>query len=275
MDGQVKSASDVGSIKIQSSSAQQVSLDQVASIVQADSAKSIRREDRQDIVTVSANLDGRDLGSVNSDIRKKIQAMNVPVGYTVSYGGSQKQMGDSFTTLGYAIAASLVLVYMVLVVLYESFLTPLVRMLALPCALIGALGILALTRNSLNMMSLIGFIMLDGLASKNGTLLIDYTNTLMKQGMDLKEALIEAGTTRLRPIIMTSLTMVVGMLPSALALSEGSETRAGMAWVIIGGMIASTILSPIILPVVYTMMDDLKHKVFKNRNKKSYVTEVN
>lgn len=274
MDGQIKSPSDVGAIKIQNSSAQQISLEQVASIVEADSPKSIRRENRQDIVTVSASLDGRDLGSVNKDIRNKIAAMSIPMGYSVSYGGSQKQMADTFGTLAKAIVASIVLVYMVLVVLYESFLTPLVRMLALPCAVIGALFILAFTHNSINMMSLIGFIMLDGLASKNGTLLIDYTNTLMKQGMNLKEALIDAGTTRLRPIIMTSLTMIVGMLPSALALGEGSETRAGMAWVIIGGMIASTILSPIILPVVYTLMDDFKNKIFKNRNKKSYVTEA-
>jgi Cation/multidrug efflux pump len=275
MDGQIKSSADVGSIKIQNSSSQQISLEQVASIVEADSPKSIRRENRQDIVTVSASLDGRDLGSVNTDIRNKISAMSIPVGYSVSYGGSQKQMGDAFSNLIKAIVASIVLVYMILVVLYESFLTPLVRMLALPCAVIGALVILALTHNSLNMMSMIGFIMLDGLAAKNGTLLIDYTNTLTKQGMGLREALIDAGTTRLRPIIMTSLTMVVGMLPSALALGEGSETRAGMAWVIIGGMITSTILSPIILPVVYTLMDDFKHKIFKNHNKKSYVTEAN
>ncbi|MBV7275672.1 efflux RND transporter permease subunit [Clostridium sp. PL3] len=274
MDGQIKSASDVGAIKLQNSSAQQISLNQVASITEADSPKSIRRENRQDVVTVSASLEGRDLGSVNTDIKNKISSMSIPMGYTVSYGGSQKQMGDAFGSLAKAIIASIVLVYMILVVLYESFLTPLVRMLALPCAVIGALGILALTHNSLNMMSLIGFIMLDGLASKNGTLLIDYTNTLMKQGMNLREALIAAGTTRLRPIIMTSLTMIVGMLPSALALGEGSETRSGMAWVIIGGMIASTILSPIILPVVYTLMDDLKHKIFKNRNNKSYVTEA-
>lgn len=275
MDGQIKSAADVGSIKIQNSSSQQISLDQVASIVEADSPKSIRRENRQDIVTVSSSLEGRDLGSVNTDIKNKISAMSIPTGYSVSYGGSQKQMGDAFSNLIKAIIASIVLVYMILVVLYESFLTPLVRMLALPCAVIGALAILALTHNSLNMMSMIGFIMLDGLAAKNGTLLIDYTNTLMKQGMGLREALIDAGTTRLRPIIMTSLTMVVGMLPSALALGEGSETRAGMAWVIIGGMITSTILSPIILPVVYTLMDDFKHKIFKNHNKKSYVTEAN
>jgi HAE1 family hydrophobic/amphiphilic exporter-1 len=121
---------------------------------------------------------------------------------------------------------------------------------------------------------MIGLIMLDGLASKNGTLLIDYTNTLMKKGMSLKEALISAGTTRLRPIIMTSMTMIVGMLPSALSLSEGSETKSSMSWVIIGGMIASTILTPIVLPVVYTLMDDLKEKVIRKRNKISIVPEI-
>ncbi|MBC2580761.1 efflux RND transporter permease subunit [Clostridium sp. DJ247] len=275
MDGQIKSAVDVGSIKVQNSSSQQISLDQVASIVQVDSPKSITRENRQDIVTVSASLDGRDLGSVNKDVRSKIASMSIPLGYSVSYGGSQKQMADSFSALAKALIASIVLVYMILVVLYESFLTPLVRMLALPCAIIGALVILALTGNSINMMSVIGLIMLDGLASKNGTLLIDYTNTLMKTGLGLKEALIEAGTTRLRPIIMTSVTMVVGMLPTALAMGEGSETRSSMAWVIIGGMVVSTILSPIILPVVYTLMDDFKHWILKNRDKKSYVTGVN
>lgn len=274
MDGQVKSAADVGAIMIQSSSGQSVPLNEVASIQEASSPKSISRQNREDVVTVSANINGRPLGTVTQDIRNKLAAMTVPLGYRVSYGGNQKQMADSFTALAQALTISIVLVYMVLVVLYESFLTPLVRMLALPCAVIGALGILALTGNTLNMMSIIGLIMLDGLASKNGTLLIDYTNTLMKTGMNLKEALIAAGTTRLRPIIMTSVTMIVGMLPSALAVGEGSETRSGMSWVIIGGMIASTILSPIILPVVYTLMDDFKNWIFKGRKKKSYVTEV-
>jgi HAE1 family hydrophobic/amphiphilic exporter-1 len=274
MDGQVKSISDIGSIKIQSSSGQSVQLNQVASIIQASSPKSIQRLNRQDVVTISADIQGRPLGNVTNDIQAKIAAMTIPTGYTVSYGGSQRQMGQAFTALGQALLASIVLVYMILVVLYESFLTPLVRMLALPCAIIGALGILALTGNTLNMMSVIGLVMLDGLAAKNGTLLIDYTNTLMKRGMNLREALIAAGTTRLRPIIMTSMTMIVGMLPSALAITEGSETRSGMAWVIIGGMIASTILSPIVLPVVYTLMDDLKNWMFKGHNKKSNVTEV-
>jgi hydrophobic/amphiphilic exporter-1 (mainly G- bacteria), HAE1 family len=274
MDGQIKTAPDVGSIKIKNSSGQLISLDQVASIVQADSPKSIRRQNRQDTVTVSAGIDGRDLGSVNTDIRNKIAAMSMPTGYSISYGGSQRNMADTFSALFKALAASIVLVYMILVVLYESFITPFVRMLSLPCAIIGALVILAITHNTINMMSMIGLIMLDGLASKNGTLLIDYTNTLMKQGMSLRDALIASGTTRLRPIMMTSLTMIVGMLPSALALGEGSETRSGMAWIIIGGMIASTILTPIVLPVVYTLMDDFKHWIFRNRKTESYVSGV-
>ena len=124
------------------------------------------------------------------------------------------------------------------------------------------------------MMSVIGLIMLDGLASKNGTLLIDYTNTLMKSGMNLKEALISSGTTRLRPIIMTSTTMIVGMLSSALAIGEGSETKSSMSCVIIGGMITSTLLSPIIIPVVYTLIDDFKKWISKKFKNKSNSTEV-
>ena len=174
-------------------------------------------------------------------------------------------MADSFASLGLALGASLALVYMILVVLYESFLTPAIRMISLPCAIIGALPLLALTGQTLNMMSFIGLIMLEGLSSKNGTLLIDYTNTLMDEGMSLKEALIESGTTRLRPIIMTSATMIVSMLPVALAMGEGSEMKKSMAIVIIGGMVMSTLLSPIVLPVVYTLMDDLSKRISKKR----------
>ena len=147
-------------------------------------------------------------------------------------------------------------------------------MISLPCALIGAIGILAITGKTLNMMSLIGFIMLDGLASKNGTLLIDYTNTLMKRGKNLREALIESGERRLRPIIMTSATMIVGMLPSALSLGEGSEIKSSMALVVIGGMIASTILTPIILPVVYTLLDDFKNYMLRKIKKHPKIQEV-
>ena len=220
------------------------------------------------MVTIYANNQGRSLGSVTTDIKKSISKITIPDGYELTYGGDQSTMADSFTSLIEAIVASVVLVYMILVVLYESFLTPALRMLALPCGLIGAFIALAITGNSLNIISMIGLIMLDGLAAKNGTLLIDYTITLMKTGMPLREALVEAGLTRLRPILMTTITMVVGMLPSALATAEGSEFRVGMSVALIGGMITSTILSPIIIPVVYTLIDDMI-KFFDKKKRKS------
>ncbi|EKQ57338.1 MULTISPECIES: efflux RND transporter permease subunit [unclassified Clostridium] len=271
-NGQIKSAEDLKSLKITNSSGQQIPLSQVASIQKIDSAPSISREDKQDMVTVEANLQGRVLGEVTDDINAKLKALSVPSGYSIDFGGNQKQMAESFSSLGLALCASLALVYMILVVLYESFLTPFIRMMALPCAIIGSFGLLALTGQTLNLMSMIGLIMLEGLASKNGTLLIDYTNTLMKRGMNLRDALIESGATRLRPIIMTSATMIVSMLPVALSMGEGTEMKKGMAIVIIGGMVASTILSPIVLPVIYTLMADLK-RVVSFKKKKSQKIE--
>ncbi|WP_088187307.1 efflux RND transporter permease subunit [Desulfosporosinus sp. FKA] len=265
MDGQIKNVDDIKSIKITNQAGVQIPLSQVATVVRGESEPSLSREDKQDIVTVDANLQGRVLGEVTRDIQTKLSSVTLPSGYSISYGASQKNMADSFSSLGLALGASLALVYMILVVLYESFLTPAIRMVSLPCAIIGALPLLALTGQTLNMMSFIGLIMLEGLSSKNGTLLIDYTNTLMHKGLSLKEALIESGTTRLRPIIMTSATMIVSMLPVALSIGEGSEMKKSMAIVIIGGMVMSTLLSPIVLPVVYTLMDDLKHRISKKR----------
>ncbi|MBI6874206.1 efflux RND transporter permease subunit [Clostridium aciditolerans] len=273
MDGQIRSAEDIKAIKISNQSGQQIPLSQVASVVKADSQPSLSREDKQDVVTISANLQGRVLGEVTNDIKSKLKSLSLPTGYSISYGGTQKNMAESFSSLGLALGASLCLVYMILVILYESFLTPAIRMVSLPCAIIGAFGLLALTGQTLNLMSMIGLIMLEGLSSKNGTLLIDYTNTLMKKGMNLKDALIESGVTRLRPIIMTSATMIVSMLPVALSMGEGSEMKQGMAIVIIGGMVASTILSPIVIPVVYTLMDDLNRLVFKKKRNAKGVTQ--
>jgi len=265
-DAQVKTPSDIGSIKLVNPAGQQISVDQVASVFQSDSPREILRLDRQEVATISANLQGRALGAVNGDIQEKLKSVSLPYGYQIVFGGDQKNMSTSFSSLIKVMIASILLVYMILVVLYESFLTPFIRMLSLPCGIIGALGALALTGKTLSLISMIGLIMLDGLVSKNGTLLIDYTNTLMKKGVPLREALIEAGTTRLRPILMTSVTMIVGMLPLALALGDGSELKSGMAVVLVGGLITSTIISPIFLPVAYTMIDDLR-RIFPKKHK--------
>ena len=272
-DNQLVTPDDIGSLKIINATGQQIALDQVASVVMADSQKTVSRMDRLDVVNITANLQNVDLGTASKQIQSKLKTISLPYGYSIKYGGNQQNMSDSFLSLGEAMAGSIVLVYMILVILYESFLTPLIRMLSLPVAIFGAFVMLAITGNTLNLTTMIGLIMLDGLASKNGTLLIDYTNTLMKRGKPLKEALIEAGTTRLRPIIMTSLTMIVGMLPVVFTNGQGSEMKFGMALVIIGGMTASTIFTPIILPVVYTIMDDLKNRSHK-RSAISKLTEV-
>ena len=150
-----------------------------------------------------------------------------------------------------ALSMSLLLIYLLLAVLYESTFTPFIRMFSLPLGLIGSILFLLFTRNTINLYSLIGILVMDGLVAKNGTLLLDYTLTLIQRGTAPLEAVIEAGKVRLRPIFMTALTMVVGMLPTALSLSEGSETRVSMAWVIIGGMITSTVFTLFVIPVLF------------------------
>ncbi len=255
---QLSTPEDLGTIRISNPAGQQIALSQVASFLRTDSAQVILRRDRTNVATISANTAGRPLGAITADVKQKMKGINFPFGYSIGYSGDQQNMSSSFGSLGWALAASLLLVFMILVVLYESFLTPLIRMLSIPCGVIGAFAALALTGKAINIISFIGLIMLDGLISKNGTLLIDYTHTLMKRGTPLREALVEAGVTRLRPILMTSVTMIVGMLPLALSIGASSEIRSGMAVVLIGGLITSTILTPILLPVVYTIMDDAR-----------------
>ncbi|MCB8817585.1 efflux RND transporter permease subunit [Desulfosporosinus shakirovi] len=274
MDNQIQTPADLGAVKVQNSAGEQIALNQVAAIEYAESPLKLSREDRENIVTISANLQNSLLGDVTTLIENQLEGFSLPAGYRIQFGGSQENMAESFSALIQALVVAIVLVYAILIILYESFLTPFIRMLSLPCAIIGAFGLLALSGQSLNILSMIGLILLDGLASKNGTLLIDYTQTLMKQGMPLREALIESGTTRLRPILMTSATMIVGMLPSALSSGAGSEMRSGMAIIIIGGMITSTVLSPIVLPVVYTLMDDARQYLAKRKKPTLTIREV-
>ncbi len=274
--GQIVTMADMSSIKVANSAGLQFPLDQLARVYMSDSAEQSLRLDRMETGTISANIEGRALGSITTDVEKKVNEIPIPANYELNFGGDQKQMTESFASLIQVMALAIMLVYMILVVLYESFLTPFLRMLSLPCGLIGALIGLAITGNALNIVSIIGLIMLDGLSAKSGTLLVDYTLTLRQTGMPLREALLEAGITRLRPILMTTATMIVGMLPSAIASGEGSEFRVGMAVVLIGGLITSTLISPIIIPVVYTIMDDMQEKLFSKKKRKSskYKKEV-
>jgi HAE1 family hydrophobic/amphiphilic exporter-1 len=253
---QTRTPADISALTLYSPTGARVTIGQIASITRDDEPSSLERKDRANVVTVMANLQGRPLGALVSDVRAELDKTPLPQGYKYIMSGDTSNMNSSFVSLAWALAASLALVYLVLVVLYESWLTPFIRMLSLPAGIIGGLTAMALTGKSVNIISFIGIIMLDGLISKNGTLLIDYTNTLMKKGLTLRDALLEAGSTRLRPILMTSSTMIVGMLPLALSTGSSSEIKSGMAVVLIGGLISSTLISPLFLPVAYTLIED-------------------
>ncbi|HTP58943.1 MAG TPA: efflux RND transporter permease subunit [Spirochaetia bacterium] len=257
-EDQIRTPYDLQTLSITNRLGQQIPLTQVAHVVKSDSPQQVLRRNRQNVATITANIQGRALGAVTTDVKQRLAGLTTPLGYRIIFGGDTQYMATSFQSLAWALLASIVLVYMILVVLYESFLTPMIRMLSIPCGVIGAFSALALTGKAINIFAFIGLIMLDGLISKNGTLLIDYTNTLMKRGKPLREALLEAGITRLRPILMTSVTMIVGMMPLALSLGASSEIRSGMAVVLIGGLVTSTIFTPLLLPVVYTLIDDAR-----------------
>lgn len=243
-------ASDIRSIPVEAGN-HRVFFGDIAQIKDDVGPVLLRRVDKQRAISLQANLTDRPLGEVLEEIRGKLTDDQLGPDVTYRFTGQADNMQDTFSEMLQALALSLVLVYMLLAVLYESLMTPFIRMFSLPLGLIGSLILLAVTRNTINLYSLIGILVMDGLVAKNGTLLLDYTLTLMERGMSAREALIEAGKTRLKPIFMTTLTMVVGMLPTALAMTEGAETRVSMAWVLIGGLLSSTFFTLIIIPIIF------------------------
>jgi HAE1 family hydrophobic/amphiphilic exporter-1 len=242
-----------------------VTLGQVATVKMGTGAVQIQRQDRNRAITLTGQAVGRPLADVVGDAQVAINRVPLPAGYKVVLGGQVERLNSALAQLGQALVLSLVLEYMLLVALYESFLYPLVRMLAIPLGLVGSFLGLYLTGNTINIYSLIGFIMAEGLVAKSGILLVDYTNTLRERGMGRTEALAEAARVRLRPILMTSATMIFGMLPLAMKLEAGAESRAPMAVVVIGGMLSSTLLTLFVVPALYTVFDDLQARLQRKR----------
>lgn len=237
-----------------------ITVGQIATIRPSSGPVTIQRVDRNRSITLSGAANGRPLGDVAADVRRAVQTVPLPPGYSVTYGGQVQQLNTALAALGAALVLSLVLEYMLLVALYESFLFPLVRMLTVPLGLVGAFLGLYVTNNTINIFSIIGMIMAEGLVAKSGILLVDYANTLRERGMGRTEALQEAARVRLRPILMTSATMIFGMLPLALKLEPGAESRAPMAVVVIGGLLSSTLLTMVTVPALYTLFDDLQRR---------------
>jgi HAE1 family hydrophobic/amphiphilic exporter-1 len=234
-----------------------VRLGQVAELRVVDAPTAISRSDRQRQVSVAANLDGRSVGDAARDVRAGLARIPMPAGYSYRFVGQVDQLDQARAALLSALVISIVLIYMLLVALYESWLHPLAIMFSLPVAMVGAFGALLLTGNTFNLFSMIGIIMLMGLVAKNAILLVDFTNTLRERGLARNAAIMEAGPTRLRPIVMTTCTVVFSMIPLALKLEEGAESRAPMAVVLIGGVITSTLLTLVLVPAMYTYLDDL------------------
>jgi len=249
---------ELGSIPLVTAQGTAVRLDQVAKLIKSTGPAQIQRTNRQRVVEVTANVSGRSLGDITRDVRVGTSRIPLPEGYQVIFGGQVQQQEQAFGTLFQALGLSVVLIYMLMVALFESWLTPLCIMFSLPVALVGAFMGLYLSGNTFNIFSLIGTIMLMGLAGKNAILLVDFTNNLRKQGMERKDAILKAGFIRLRPILMTTSTIIFAMLPLAMKLEEGGESRSPLAVVVMGGVISSTLLTLVLVPAVYTILDDAK-----------------
>lgn len=221
----------------------------------------IQRLDLRRQVTLSANNAGIALGDAISAIRERVSKIGIPPGYKITWSGEAEDMAETFRYIFEALALAVILIYLILAAQFESFVAPFSIMVSLPLSLVGVVGMLYLTGDTLSIMSLIGLIMLMGLVTKNAILLVDYTRVLRNGGLDRKSALVQAGSTRLRPIVMTTLAMIFGMLPLALALGPGAEMRAPMARAVIGGLITSTLLTLVMVPVIYTLIEDAAEAV--------------
>ena len=242
-----------------------VEVSQFAIVEQGNSPSLLERKDRQPAVTLTSDALGRPSGTVADDVVAYLKENPLPNGIQMTWGSDIKRQNDSFGALGSVLLISFLLIYLIMVALYDHFIYPLVVLLSIPVAGIGAFFALNLSLSNLSLFALLGLIMLMGLVVKNAILIVDFTNQLKAEGKFFKEALIIAGKGRMRPILMTTLSMIVGMLPIAMATGTAAEWKNGLAWVIIGGLLSSLILTVFLIPMVYYLVDTAKEKL---KNKK-------
>ncbi|MFN2364285.1 MAG: efflux RND transporter permease subunit, partial [Halarsenatibacteraceae bacterium] len=250
-----ESISDLKRLRIVTPEAGLVELQEVAEIEIVEGPVQIDRENQERTGTVTADLDGRDLGSVAADIEADLGGFNIPDGYRIDITGEAEEMEAAFGDLTYAFILAVVLIYMIMAAQFESLVHPFAIMFSVPLAVVGAIGGLYLTGHRLSVVAFIGAIMLVGIVVNNAIVFIDYVNILRRNGQNRRDALINAGMIRLRPIAMTALTTMLAMLPMAMGLGEGSEVQAPMAVVVVGGLLSSTFLTLIFLPVIYSVLD--------------------
>ncbi|HEY6827108.1 MAG TPA: efflux RND transporter permease subunit, partial [Gemmatimonadaceae bacterium] len=240
-----------------------VPLSQVAEITPSTGPSQIDHFQRERVVTIGANIEGSSLGKVSAAVMSNVGKLQLPAGYHISTAGETQSQNEVFGNIFIALGVAVMLMYLILVVQFGSFLDPLAILISLPLSLIGVVLALIVTRDTLNLMSLIGVILLMGIVAKNAILLIDFAKWAHTgRGLERREALIEAGRIRLRPILMTTLALIAGMVPVALGLGEGADFRAPLGRAVIGGVITSTILTLVVIPTVYEILDEWREWLF-------------
>jgi HAE1 family hydrophobic/amphiphilic exporter-1 len=249
------SVKDLRNLNISRGGSTPIPLSSVAEVIETEGPAEILRSDGSRMATVTANLVGRDLGTVSDEIEATLESMTFPEGFDWTIGGQRQEMETSFNSMRMAILLAVFMVYLVMASQFESLLHPLVILFSVPFSVIGAAILLYATSTTVSIVVLIGAILLAGIVVNNAIILVDYTNQLRREGMAKLDALRRAGQVRLRPILMTSSTTVLGLLPMAIGLGEGSELRTPMAITVVGGLITSTFLTLLIIPAVYKLLD--------------------
>ncbi len=252
-----RNAQDVASITIMNNRGQLIKLEQFATITPTVGPSRLERSDRNPSVKLTSKALGVPSGTIGAEMQAWVAENPPPPGVNIKYDGDLKNQNEGFASLGLALLAGIIFMYLIMVALFDSYLYPVVVLLSLPVAMVGAFLALALTMNTLNIFSILGIIMLMGLVAKNAILLVDFANQAKAQGHNTFESLIQAGQERLRPILMTTMALVIGMTPIALAEGAASEWKNGLGWVLIGGLISSMFLTLLVVPAGYQVVDNM------------------
>ena len=258
-----RNMNDVSNLVFINSAGRPIKLSQFASVTYGTGSSKLERYDRISSVSVESQVLGRASGDVGDDIKEQIAALSLPSDVSISYDSDMKFQEDAFGSLGFALLTAIFFVYLIMVALYESYLYPFVVLFSIPLAIIGAIFALALTKTNLSLFSIMGIIMLVGLVAKNAILVVDFTNHLKKNGYRTTHALLTATRIRLRPVLMTTVSMIIGLLPIALASGAASEWKNGIAWVLIGGLTSSMLLTLVVVPLVYSIAENIKNRILK------------
>ena len=265
---------DVRDITFLNDKGEKIKLSQFANVNESSGPSVLERRDKSASVTVQGQTVGRPTGTIAAEWEQQFSKIEKPQSVNYVWGGDMENQSEGFGSLGVALIAAILLVYLVMVALYDSFIDPFIVLFSIPLSFIGALLILALTNNALNVFTILGIIMLIGLVSKNAILLVDFAKHRETEGIDTYNALIQANHARLRPILMTTIAMVIGMVPIALASGAAAELNNGLAWVIIGGLLSSLFLTLIVVPIVYAIFRSLGRKYSNKKGVNKTIDEL-